>query len=218
MLKKLFKEPKHSIDLFPSQQEKGWRGIYEDGRSVEKFEAILYLDGKEKHRNIVGTKDFKIEDRELKAENDPGSDDRMFIKMNEHIQGYIPYEKLENLRKFIFKPPDAVAITEEIRELGERAGVDPTSAVKRQFEGFQMEVVEWNYEKSGVTVVTYYDKERSDKILVTRAAPFSINANIVLALLSLHLEEQGAERALFLLLKYPSGSTASQLEDSPPSI
>lgn len=220
-----FKKPEYTIDIStsPSSQKKWW-GLYEDGSPVEAVEAKLLLDGEEKPGiNAKIESSVKSENREFKAEEDPNNSDRMLIKMNEHTQGYIPYEKLENLPEFNPRPC-AVAVTEEIRELDKKVGVDPETAraVKEQFTGFEMEVVAWNFRNDGVNVITSYDGKPTAEELVTREKPFSINANpnIVLALLFLDLAENDGDgkHARFLLLKYPSKSTASEPEDSPCSV
>ena len=202
---------KYKITLSPSPEGlPRWGGIYEDGRPVEKIEAKLLLNEKpEKTIPVEGLK-IKIKDRELHAENDPKNENLMLIKMNEHIQGYIPYQKLkEDLRKRIsIRPhplphilPYATAPTEEIRELRERVGVDPMSAVKKEFDGFKVEVKKWDYQKTGVDIVTYNKNGRSLKGSVTREEPFLTDDNIILTLLYLHLTEN-SEKARFVLLKY----------------
>lgn len=212
IVKNLFKKQEYKIVLSPSPQDEGWGGIYEDGRSIEKVEAILLSDKKEKHRNTVTFKNLEIENRELKAKSYPRADDRMFIKMNKHLQGYVLYDNLgDDLLERIWTrdPPSfAIALTDEFRNVGQKGKVHHMSAVKGQFDNFQMEVVAWNYKKpgsseeDGVTVATYEGGKRSQEISVTRKNPRSTNADIILALLTLDLTEKTGKRARFLLLKH----------------
>lgn len=205
---------KYDISLSPPPQGlHRWGGIYEDGRPVERIEAELLLNEKEEPEKTITVVGLKIEDRELQAENDPDDSDRMLIKMNEHIQGYIPYRTLEeDVRKFISSAthplPYAVAVTEEIRELDKEVGVDPESAVKEEFGGFKMEVREWNFDpqKPGATVFIYSKDARGQEIrgqetLVTRGEPFSTD-DIVVALLYIDLKKKDSRQARFVLLKY----------------
>ena len=214
---------RYSLSLTPSDSK--WVGINDAGEGI-KITARMFRDSTEMESREVAHNAIDIPGRELIAEDDGLSSDRMIVKKDDNIQGYIRYDGLSsNLRRLIGSEINVPYVTAQTEEIctnesgnaclgsGNKIKIEERTApkIKEEFEDIKLEFKEWIYDTKDPGIVVKIDqiekggrgvRLQTDKI-VKRSQPFMVEENnIVVALLYIDFEEDNRRRTRFVLLKY----------------